>query len=73
MLGVIGDDEYHGYQQFVVVFLAKMLEASQAFVGIIVFFCGKANVGVNTKNQRLIEKMVHTYCVVSYVLWHIRN
>ena len=33
MLGVIDDDEHHGYQQFVAVFLAKIPEGSQVFVG----------------------------------------
>ena len=33
MLGVVDDDEYHGYQQFDAVFSVKIPEASQVFVG----------------------------------------
>ena len=74
MLGVIADDEHHGYQQFVSVFSAKIPDRSPFLSTVIIVIPFEIQCWKYEEKRYLIAKMARTYCLISDVpSRHIEN
>jgi hypothetical protein len=73
LLGVIDDGEWHGYQHFVAVFLAKTVVAGQVSVGSNYRYSAKKHCLDWYKKRCVIQKTVHEYSVLSDLVRHIIN